>query len=520
MRKQTLKQTSVALLTSALVLTQPLHIFAQEVVIGTNTGITLTEGSAQTGTSTKAELDDYLYGLEYDKDLVLTRNGQTIENVFPKTGQREKDRFIVIEKVKKTLQDENPDVSVLASNENRVFAGALLRADSNLLENNPTLISARRAPLTLSIDLPGLTDGKNAVQVSNPSNSTVKGAVNDLIDRWHRSGNGYTAVPAAMQYTEAMVKDAYQVKVQFGLDLEKAGAPFSVNFDAIHRGEKQTCIVKLNQVYYNVSVDAPHNPSDFFADGVTAKDLIRYGINNQTPPVYVSNVAYGRTMYIKLETSSNSTNVHAAFKALIKGVEIAPDTEFQKILDSTNVTAVVMGGNAAASAKIVNGTVGDLKAIIQEGANYNKDNPAVPVSYRTTFVKHNVPAVVKNNSEYIETKVTSYKDGELVLKHTGGYVAKFFVDWEEVSYVDGVEHREPKSWEFNGASRTSGFEAHIPLKGNVRNLNVKAIEATGLVWEPWRTVYEKTDLELAQQREIWIWGTTLNPKHHDIVTNN
>ncbi|TVV65415.1 pneumolysin, partial [Streptococcus pneumoniae] len=49
---------------------------------------------------------------------------------------------------------------------------------------------------------------------------------------------------------------------------------------------------------------------------------------------------------------------------------------------------------------------------------------------------------------------------------------------------------------------------------------VKIRECTGLAWEWWRTVYEKTDLPLVRKRTISIWGTTLYPQVEDKIEND
>ncbi|MBS8097822.1 alveolysin, partial [Streptococcus suis] len=104
---------------------------------------------------------------------------------------------------------------------------------------------------------------------------------------------------------------------------EKIAVPLDINFDAVNSGEKQVQIVNFKQIYYTVSVDEPESPSKLFAEGTTVEDLKRNGITDEVPPVYVSSVSYGRSMFIKLETSSRSTQVQAAFKAAIKGVDIS-----------------------------------------------------------------------------------------------------------------------------------------------------------------------------------------------------
>ncbi|PEB38229.1 alveolysin, partial [Bacillus pseudomycoides] len=76
-------------------------------------------------------------------------------------------------------------------------------------------------------------------------------------------------------------------------------------------------VAAYKQIFYTVSAELPNNPSDLFDNSVTFGELTRKGVSNAAPPVMVSNVAYGRTVYVKLETSSKSKDVQAAFKALI-----------------------------------------------------------------------------------------------------------------------------------------------------------------------------------------------------------
>ena len=117
--------------------------------------------------------------------------------------------------------------------------------------------------------------------------------------------------------------------------------------------------------------------------------------------------------------------------------------------------------------------------------------------------------------------MTSYKNGYLKLHHKGAYIARYYVYWDEVTYdKDGVESIRSRQWEDNGKNRTAGFQTELQFRGNVRNIRVKIQEKTGLVWEPWRTVYNRTDLPLVQKRTIVNSGTTLRPKYDEKVENN
>ncbi|WP_192573260.1 thiol-activated cytolysin family protein, partial [Streptococcus pneumoniae] len=109
------------------------------------------------------------------------------------------------------------------------------------------------------------------------------------------------------------------------------------------------------------------------------------GISAERPLVYISSVAYGRQVYLKLETTSKSDEVEAAFESLIKGV--APQTEWKQILDNTEVKAVILGGDPS------------------------------------------VVATFQNSTDYVETKVTAYRNGDLLLDHSGAYVAQYYITW-------------------------------------------------------------------------------------------
>lgn len=84
--------------------------------------------------------------------------------------------------------------------------------------------------------------------------------------------------------------------------------------------------------------------------------------------------------------------------------------------------------------------------------------------------------------------------------------------WKERKYdKNGNPVYTNKSWEMNGKSLTVPFSTEIPLPANTVDLHVKAIEKTGLLWEPWRTIIDQ-DVKLHPNAEASIWGTTLNQK--------
>ena len=475
-----------------------------------------TENKAKTDYT--AELNKYLFGLNYDKTNILTRRGEAIENYTNTSTKQQGNEFVVVEKVKKNLSNGSADVAINGNGD--IFLGALFKANQDLLENKPQQISLDRSKGRISVDLPGMVGGDSYVD-ANPTVSGMQEGVNTLLNRWHEKYAAKNPAPARMQYESTSAYSMNQLKAKFGSDFEKVGVNLKIDFEAVNKGEKQIEVVDFKQVYYTANFDAPKNPSDVFASGVTVDQLKARGIDENTPPVYVSSVSYGRQMYVKFETTSKSTELKAAINAVIKGVPIKAESEWARVLKNTTVTVSIVGGNADGAARVVTGTVEDLKKLIQEGATFSTQNPAVPISYKTAFLKDNQVATIQSNTDYIETKVTSYKNGYLNLQHKGAYIARYYVYWDEVTYdKDGVESIRSRQWEDNGKNRTAGFQTELQFKGNVRNIRVKIQEKTGLVWEPWRTVYNRTDLPLVQKRTIINSGTTIRPKYDEKVENN
>ena len=465
-----------------------------------------------------AELNHYLFDLNYDKTDILTRRGEALENYTNTSTRQQGNEFVVVEKVKKSLSNGSSDVAINSNGD--IYLGALFKANQDLLENKPQQISLDRSKGRISVDLPGMVGGDSYVD-ANPTVSGMQEGVNTLLNRWHEKYAAKNPAPARMQYESTSAYSMNQLKAKFGSDFEKIGVNLKIDFEAVNKGEKQIEVVDFKQIYYTANFDAPKNPSDVFAQGVTVDQLKARGIDEKTPPVYVSSVSYGRQMYVKFETTSKSTELKAAINAVIKGVPIKPESEWARVLKNTTVTVSIVGGNADGAARVVTGTVEDLKKLIQEGATFSTQNPAVPISYKTAFLKDNQVATIQSNTDYIETKVTSYKNGYLNLQHKGAYIARYYVYWDEVTYdKDGVESIRSRQWEHNGKNRTAGFQTELQFKGNVRNIRVKIQEKTGLVWEPWRTVYNRTDLPLVQKRTIVNSGTTIRPKYDEKVENN
>ncbi|SFC47172.1 thiol-activated cytolysin family protein [Clostridium uliginosum] len=458
------------------------------------------------------DIDENIYGLSYNSNKILSYNGEEIENFIPAEGFENPNKYIVVKREKKKISDSTADISIMDSINDRTYPGAVQLANKNLIENKPDIIACERKPITISVDLPGMSDDGKKV-VNSPTYSSVNSSINSLLETWNSKYSSRYTIPTRMNYSDTMVYSKSQVSTMFGCNFKVLSKSLNIDFDSIFKGEKKVMIVAYKQIFYTVNVDAPDRPSDLFGDSVTFDKLALKGVNNDNPPAYVSNVAYGRTIYVKLETNSKSANVKAAFKALIDNQDISSNAEYQDILDQSSFTATVLGGGAQEHNKVITKDFDQIRNVITNNSVYSPQNPGYPISYTSTFLKDNSIACINNKTEYIETTATEYTNGKIVLDHSGAYVAQFEVTWDEVSYdKEGNEIVEHKSWSGNDSDRTAHFNTEIYLKGNSKNICVKIKECTGLAWEWWRTVVDAKNIPLVKERTFSVWGTTLYPK--------
>jgi hypothetical protein len=91
--------------------------------------------------------------------------------------------------------------------------------------------------------------------------------------------------------------------------------------------------------------------------------------------------------------------------------------------------------------------------------------------------------------------------GWIGFRHSGGYVAKFYVNWKE--------NGQPKSWK--SGNKTAGYSDVVWLNGNVSEVKITAQAATGIAWDAWATIF-KLETNVPPNKTFVAQGTTLKRK--------
>lgn len=462
----------------------------------------------------KVEISEKIKELSYDSRNLLVFDGNEIQNVPAATGQEQDGSYIVVKREKKTLS-QSYDVFEAGGNLDKTYPGALVLANSKLVDGNPVPLLAKRSPLRLSVDLPNM---KSPVEVADPDYATVGKAVDEILAEWAKGSSLQNG--AQLQIKKCIVNDEKSLSLSLGCDVNYLKSKLNINFDMIQKGEMSSYLIQYKQIYYSVNAIVPDEPGDVFDDSVTWKALEQKGVDNQNPPAMITTVQYGRVVYALFKSSMSSSDLAVKVNGSIEkgGTTVGIDGSVKNYDKDSNITCeiVMLGGNATTlELDMTEENFGEkINRIIMNGLTFSEENPAYPVSYTASFLKNGECAKVNGTTEYIVTTSTKYDGGLLNLEHTGAYIARFTINWDEITGFDenGNPQYKKVNWGGNGQNKTAKYTTQIALGGNVRNISVKAEGKTGLVWEPWRTSIDRKNLPMVPNRTIKIWGTTLNQK--------
>ncbi|XP_054272708.1 alveolysin-like [Macrosteles quadrilineatus] len=467
------------------------------------------------GTNNDVDVNNYINGMNYSRDQILDYIGETNLKVPTRIGNKidGKNNYIVTTREKKSDQSEVYNIGIVSANEHRTYPGSLLLANQRLMDNNPDVLAAARAPLTYTVNLPGLTcDGHFTIE---PTFANYQSFKEKTLDTWFDNYSKDHSVVANFQNEYRFAYSREYLRVKFGLEFKNSPVEANIDFSAMQNQEKLIMIHKFKQIYYTVSVAPTEKPSDCFARTVTAAEL-KNRTNNTDPPVMVDSVSYGRTIYVKLETSSIDKEIKdtlATNGQFLYDLKTESASKIMSKLKDLTMQVFVLGGSPEQIELINARTFSNVNNVIVKYAKFSRNNLGYPISYSANFIKDNSRAAVHMSTEYIETTNTVTTKGILKVVHDGAFIMQWAITWKEVNYdKNGNKVSKNVEWSKNWNSLSAYFSEEIELPGNACDINVFARECTGLIWEWWRTVIDEKGIPLVKERTFTVWGTTLYPR--------
>lgn len=393
------------------------------------------------------QVEKYVQSLVYDVAGLLGNQQDSQESLSPTVQRKVINGGISVtvmtpHKVNKLIEEislDNPSDGVM-------YPGALVKVDSNLKKGSPTPIGLPRAPVTISVDLPGLK--KCQATVADPTASNIRQATTGLINDWFTQNvpAGYSGV---MKFTSAALEvySAEQAAVELGLSLDWLSVKAKAMANVSSESDEKVFLGVVKQIYYTVSMNTPGVPCRVFAPSVKISDA-KATFGPKDPPGYVSSVSYGRLLLVSLRTRSakSSSEVQAALNASIGNVKLDANTSanISNTLQNSSIQILVLGGGTSSYAPSGPFNLDAVNGYIKDGMSFGKGNPGAPISYKVSFLKDNSQATMGFNVPYTEVDVQEYKDGTFTLRNSAGFNTRFDLTWFE---LDGNgNHTVKRNW--------------------------------------------------------------------------
>ena len=255
-----------------------------------------------------------------------------------------------------------------------------------------------RAPLTLTIDL--LT-GDNTEEVENPDVASVNQAIGSLIQKAHDAGH---TAGSNVLYKQERMHSLAQAMLGMGVSASYVGNEIQSNLEVSFSAERTNMTAYFIQRMFTVSMVLPQTPGEVFSEAFTEDKLeqqIELGrIGPENPPVYVSNVTYGRMLMFSLSSDKTEGEIRATLNVVLQ----SPDgsggggsltSEQKLLLENAQIQVVTIGGDASHALSLIRS--GDLSEFFQEDAALTS---ARPISYSVRNLGDNSLAKVSETTNY------------------------------------------------------------------------------------------------------------------------
>lgn len=359
--------------------------------------------------STSSSIDEYI---KSSPDPVQAQLSDTIQ-VGQVVVEKSKDYYCT---VKKVAAGYGFNEQVVMNPQNDViYPGSLLDGNS-VVTGEYIPILAERASMTISTNMDNLIGDKSVV-IDKPALSTVREGVSKLIQK---GVDGNSASLMNFEYfdvtSESNLNTALgfssnaSAKILGGMVDINTKLKTSLNYNSTTK--KNKFIFRFIQSYYTIDVDKPATPRQFFAPSVTTAQLAA-SMPSYSAPVYVAGVNYGRMVYVCIQSdysfqeikSEWAMNVEAQFS--VKVVKVKAETEITAAINKSSkltqssLSAVIIGGSAGGAAGLVAADIPAISKLIMDGANWGKNNPGMPISYKLSKLSNNATFSVVNYNEFM-----------------------------------------------------------------------------------------------------------------------
>ncbi|MCF0124936.1 MAG: thiol-activated cytolysin family protein [Clostridia bacterium] len=374
---------------------------------------------------------------------------------------------VITKRIKNSLETEYNSLNCFSDKTATIVPGMLVVCDEKLADNKPTIPPFKTKEIKLQTDL----KDSQPFMVVDVKNSDYKTALDKEISTWlekHQDGN----ITANLKQQVFQIKDKHQISAHLKAGYKNDDLDLKVDMKAVHNGEKNAFVFEYTQAYFTVTADdvLAHEYLD-----CTVNDLKKRKISKDKPLGYVKSATYGRTIYAIVETEDTTIKVDEDGNFYKGKDEIKVDEDVHTNFQNKNYKASIkiIGGGTALLKKYDFTKLENLKSIIQDGINFDKDAGWSLISYTVNYLDNNEEAIYNSSVEWVDTEVTTKKGTKVTVYQEAWYQPHTVIGYEKiVGEKDGAEITEyVKVHEENHWTKGNDFSFDAP--GNAKTLIVR-----------------------------------------------
>jgi len=387
-----------------------------------------------------ADVHEYITKLNYNSESMLnvqpTSGEESVKEVVEDTTEtiKEGNYTTICRKTTFNLKKNFDQVAILRPTNGIIWPGALVKGNESLMDGVPEPIGIERAPVTFSVNLPGM--GSNGIRtVENPAASNIQAAIDSSLEWWNANAYEEGYVNAAnSSFHIGTSYSSKQLSLDVNLNSEWATGSVSSQFNYFSNETKKVVMAVFKQAFYDVIFDTPTSPEKVFGQEASF-ERVKNIINDAAAPAYIKSVSFGRIIMFRMESSSSyeSIDIEGAFEyAAGYSVDGNLKSTYEKILKESSIDLVTIGGNAAVATEPISSSntssaqsiLSKVREIISgENAVYSRDNPGVPIAYSVYYLKDNSLAKLGYTTEYTATECVTTQHSNTISVYLGNFNA-------------------------------------------------------------------------------------------------
>jgi hypothetical protein len=314
------------------------------------------------------------------------------------------------------------ELTILTPMADQIWPGAVLQGRS-LAANQLSPVPLPRAGGTLVITTDLVRGGsQRSGRVTAASLANVTDLRRALLEQAAPTNSA-----GAMTLAMSSARTLEHGLVNLGVNVQYQPVTVDLKASLEHEMRSNTVIARVLQVFYTVAFEPDAGPAGFFAPGVDQAQMQAYaGPGN--PPVYVSQVSYGRSLVLVVRAQASDTKIKGALDVLVKAaanVHVGIEGEYKSLIETMHISVFESGSTGVGLTTLFAGNganiADNLLAYIRSGASFSLANPGAAIGFTVRHLGSRNPASVALVTDYTEVVSVSSPEVSGALQIADGW---------------------------------------------------------------------------------------------------